>query len=440
VSRRARALILERPRLAIVALHAAFALLFFGAALARGVPRGRLIAGDALFYYAYLPSWVIDHDVDLTNDLEKLRGATGAPLKYQPTVTGKASSPYAIGTALLDLPFFGAGLALDRLAGGRGDGYGWMAQASMCLGGISYACAGTLLLLRLLRRWFDLEVAFAATVGFELASSLVYYVLVSPAYAHAASFFAVTVFVTAWIATRDHLSARDAIVLGAAAGLMTLVRWQDSVFVVVTAVPLVARLCARSIGAEERARILRFAALASVAALVVFSPQLWVWHSIYGSWLTIPQGDTWVRWGQPELAATLVSLDDGGLFTWTPITLLGLAGLWRFREREPALALGAALALALDIYVEATVHHGLGAAYGSRRLVGATALFAMGFAALLDALRSRRPPWAAWLLVGALVSWNGLLLTEYQWLAHAPGRTGPYPTLRELIRHTPFRR
>ena len=39
-----------------------------------------------------------------------------------------------------------------------------------------------------------------------------------------------------------------------------------------------------------------------------------------------------------------------------------------------------------------------------------------------------------------LVAWNGLLLLEYQWLVHTPGRKGPYPTLRELVAHTPFRR
>jgi hypothetical protein len=288
---------------------------------------------------------------------------------------------------------------------------------------------------RLLRRWFDPATALVATVAMQLASSLLYYTLVSPSYSHAASFFAVTLFLSTWIATRDRLTAAGGVALGATIGLMTLVRWQDLLFASIAALPLLARFAAGTQPAGERARLARFAALSGAAALVTFVPQLWVWKSIYGSWFTVPQGQDWVRWTRPEILPTLISLDAGGLFTWTPITLIGLMGLWLFRAREPAIAVPALVALALEIYLEATVRHGLGGAYGARRLIGGTALFAIGFAVVLGRMRAWRNDVAAWALAAVLIAWNGLLLVEYQQLAHAPGRTGAYPTLREILSH-----
>jgi hypothetical protein len=338
------------------------------------------------------------------------------------------------------MPLVVVGFALDSLIAGRTDGYGWLAQASMCLAGMLQSWLGAVLLVRMLRRWFDPATALVTTLAAVLATSLVYYTLVSPTYAHASSFFAVTAFLSVWLATRDRLLPRGAALLGLAGGLMAMVRWQEVLFGLIPALALVARFTAARTNPAERRRIATFVAIALAAAALAFSPQTWVWHEIYGKWLTIPQGDTWVRWTRPDVAAALFSLDDGGLFTWTPFTLFGIVGLAWFRRREPGLTLALALVFALQVYVEGTVHHGLGSSYGSRRLIGATAIFAVGFAALSDELRARRRGWMALVLSSVLVGWNGLLLVEYQWLVHSPGRHGPYPTLRELVTHTPFRR
>ncbi len=430
----------RHPGRVIGAVYVVFALLFFGYAIGHGAHRGRLVAGDALFYYAYVPSLLIDHDVDLTNDLETLRGDAPQPLKWQRTATGKASSPFAVGSALVAMPLVALGIALDAALGARADGYGWCAQAGMCLAGIVYSGLGAVLLVRLVRRWFDAPIALVATLATILATPLVYYTLVSPTYAHAGSFFFVTAFLSAWLGARERLAGHPALLVGLTAGAMTLVRWQDVLFVAVPALELLTRFARRGATPRERLRVVRFAALAGLTAVLAFTPQMWVWHEIYGKWLTVPQGDTWVRWTRPDVVAALVSLDAGGLFTWTPLTLVGVLGLASFRRRDPVLAAGLAVAFALQLYVEGTVHHGLGSAYGSRRLVGATAIFAIGFAAVLDGLAARRRHALALGLAAVLVAWNGLLLLEYQWLVHTPGRRGPYPTLRELVAHTPFRR
>src|SRR5207247_1758341 len=48
---------------------------------------------------------------------------------------------------------------------------------------------------------------------------------------------------------------------------------------------------------RELGRALIGPAAAAGAALIVFAPQLVAWKLLYGSWLTVPQGESFMRWG-----------------------------------------------------------------------------------------------------------------------------------------------
>ena len=50
------------------------------------------------------------------------------------------------------------------------------------------------------------------------------------------------------------------------------------------------------------------------------------WQAIYGSPLVLPQGKGFMRWTSPALGAVLLS-DWHGLFTWTPLVAVAVAGL-----------------------------------------------------------------------------------------------------------------
>src|SRR5438552_1720015 len=80
-----------------------FSLLFFLALLR--VPRvdGQLLGSDGVYYYVYLRSLVIDHDLDFTNEYTYYHVSTATAPK---TPTNLAPNKYAIGPALLWMPFF----------------------------------------------------------------------------------------------------------------------------------------------------------------------------------------------------------------------------------------------------------------------------------------------------------------------------------------------
>ena len=101
-------------------------------------------------------------------------------------------------------------------------------------------------------------------------------------------------------------------------------------------------------------------------------------------------------WTAPHLADVLLSADHG-LFAWTPLAWLGLAGLVVCWRRDRTIATGALLVVAATAWVNGSVTDwdwAAGDAFGARRFDLAMALVAWGLAALLAAARpgsSARP-------------------------------------------------
>ena len=74
---------------------------------------------DAPYYYAYLPSLALDHDVDLTDEYR----VTMNWYRLGPTPTGKPGNVFGVGPALLSLPAFAAGHAAAVATDQRRDGF-----------------------------------------------------------------------------------------------------------------------------------------------------------------------------------------------------------------------------------------------------------------------------------------------------------------------------
>jgi hypothetical protein len=77
-----------------------------------------------------------------------------------------------------------------------------------------------------------------------------------------------------------------------------------------------------------------------------------------------------------------------GLFVWTPVALLAVAGLFRLFRRDRELAGVCLASLVLLVASNCTARDWWGgASFGMRRLVSGTPLFALGFAVFLDDVR-----------------------------------------------------
>lgn len=343
--------------------------------------------GDGVYYYVYLRSLVHDRDFDFDNDYALLGNPHHRPKgKY-----GLRENRFAIGAGLLWLPTYAVAQATTATTNALGrtaeplDGTGTQTQRITLFASVVHAWLAALAIVLLARRYVHEWIACVAAVAVVVATPLWWYALYQPSWPHAASACVVGFFVLAWDRGREARSARGWFGLGALLGLVGLVRAQDVVFAVLPAAQLLTTL----VRGDNRARklALRDGALFTVGAALVFSPQMLAWWQIYGSPLTIPQGDAFMLWRASKPAFTLFS-SRNGLMSWSPIVSVAMLGVLLLAlRRGPGRALAVLLlaAFAAEAYVlGATRDWWAGWAFGGRRFLGCSVLFGLGLAVVVD--------------------------------------------------------
>jgi len=419
------------PGLTIAAIGVLFAAAYTYGLIALAKPDGRIVVGDAMHEYVQLRSAVFDRDLRFTNEYLHLYGLTPQTVDEETrwivdtNATGHVRNLMPVGPALLWAPAFlitTAGVWAADLVGFSYplDGYGRVFQASAGYSGIAAAAAAAWLAFLAAAAFFDRRSAIWATLAVWLASSALYYSLVSPTYSHAPSMLAVSLFCVVWIRTRGRQTLSRYALLGALAGIAALMRWQDAVLLVVPAIEALA--AAR---AEGWSRVIPKIAAASAGAFIAFTPQMFVWERLYGHPLTIPQGAAFMQWHAPALVSVLFS-DNHGLFTWTPVIALACLGLAPLARRAPLVAAGAIAFLVISWYVNAAVADWwAGEAFGARRFVGCFPVFVLGTAAVFDRWKTR--PLRVVFCTTVFVALTVLLLVQYEAFMHGARTIAPYP-------------
>ena len=424
------ALVERHPGRTIVLIAVLFAAAYTASLILRPKPDGRIVIGDALHHYVQLRSVVFDGDLHFRNEYIRLYRLSGSEPEtewvYESTPTGHVRNLMPVGPALLWAPAFLLVTVVVWLGGLVGwsypiDGYGRLFQATAGWSGIVAAAIGVWLALLTVAELFGRRTAAWATIVLWLSSSAVYYTVISPTYSHAASLLTTSVFWWVFVRTRREISVRRFAAMGALAGAAALMRWQDAIILVVPAVDLLYRWA----DGMPLGRIIVRGVVCIAAALVAFMPQMLVWQTLYGQPLAIPQGEGFLRWEDPALIAVLFS-DWHGLFTWTPIVALAVAGVPLVWRSDRLVLIAAAAFLVLSWYVNATAADWwAGEAFGSRRFISCFAVFALGLAAMID----RWSPGGRALTIasGVIVAHTFLLLVQYQAFMHGLRDIAPYP-------------
>jgi len=407
-------------RQALMVIYGLSALIIVGFLLSIPLPRcdHHLIGSDGLYYYAYLPSLIIDHDLDLENQYEFYR-REGIRIPYDRTSTGLSFNVFQIGPAILWSPFFLIAHLLSQALSLFGipvplHGYSYIYEAGVCLGSIFYGIAGVLLLYQVCRHYFDPMVSLLAVVGFWFSSSLLYYMLVEPSMSHSLSFFASALFLFQYMRMQVTRRWFAWVLLGGSIGIVTLIRPQESLFALLT----IGLLYQEATSSQQVtwSELAKKGGCFLLTVLLVFLPQMVVWKVIFGTFITIPQGSAFFSWTEPHFWEVLLSTRHG-LFTWTPITLLGILGLVTFIKRDRWMALAALTAFVLQVYVNSiAVDWWAGDAFGGRRFLGTFPFLLLGLASLINTAWQRGRGWhmvVAGTLVGLLI-WNGLFMIQYR--------------------------
>ena len=398
----------------------------------------RVYGADEIKYFAALRSVYFDRDLHYANEYAHFIGrdpvahAGLRPYMEGETPTGYRLNDAPIGTAVLWSPFYVAadiGVAAARSLGAAvpRDGYAWPYVWAVCLGSLFWGTAGMFLAYRLCRAYASRTASLWGVVAIWFASPVVFYLYITPAMAHANSMFAVTLFLLLWQRGRVDRAARGWVILGAAAGLMILVRELNWLLLLVLAVDEtqgILHVVQSADGQRVRGAPLVRAAVVewwrrsvgylcfAVALGIVVAPQLYVYQTLNGTFGPTPFVVEKFSL-LPRYAFAVLFSGFHGLFSWHPVTLvavLGLAALWR---RAPWVAVALVVFVAAQVLVIGSYETWWGgASFGARRFINCTAIFSLGLAVGFGTLRGRFRHLAAAAIAG-LVLWNAGLAVQY---------------------------
>lgn len=388
----------------------------------------RLYASDEVQYYAWLHSLTFDHDADFQNEYQYFydAGVSRSPAFHETflerqTPSGRRMNFTTLGSALLWAPFYAAGHLAALLTGAPADGYSRPYITAVALGSAAYGFLAVLLSAAAARR--VIGHGLAASLIVAAGTPLVFYSYVAPIFGHATSAFAVALMVWVWLRVRDRWTLGGALALGAAGGLVAIVREQDALLALGPALDFVwfawSRIRQRPAVTGSTGRLLQTAAAGVSGFVLAVLPQALAYASINGG---VRPDATVVRkltWWSPHALGVVFSTDYG-LLAWTPLVAVALAGLVLVATnrvaRPQAQRVGALLLVmwAAQIYTSGIVESWtVAGSFGQRRFVALTPVMTIGVAAIL-ALTTR--VWARRAVVTLLVLcvwWNVGLMVQF---------------------------
>ena len=251
-------------------------------------------------------------------------------------------------------------------------------ELSVGFASVFYAITGLVLLFKLLLRNFSERVSLITILLVSFSTNLLFYGSIDPVNSHALSFFTVVLFLSFLSAKQKSWFA-----IGVSLGLVGIVRPQDMIVGF-----LVRRVKWRPF----------------LSGLVLgFLPQMFAWFWLYGNPLALPYLANGEGFGFPHILGVLFA-PSNGLFLWTPVTLLGLIGLWNRKNFLLIFLLQLLIVGSWSTWWQ-------GASYSGRMFVGMLPLLAFGVAGVVS--KTKIPNSALLLLSVSLLSVNMLLVVFF---------------------------
>ncbi|MGH9682894.1 MAG: ArnT family glycosyltransferase [Candidatus Acidiferrales bacterium] len=399
------------------------------------------VRGDGVGYYAFARSLLIERDLNFKKDWMNANpsfrmgriDAEGQIFAGEYTRTGHIDNHFSIGPAILWSPFLIAAhvgvLMADRMgAVVPADGFSRPYTIAMGFATALYGFLALWISFQLARKYVPERWAFLGTLGIWFASSLPVYMYFNPSWSHAQSAFTVALFVWYWDKTRKTRTLKQWAILGAIGGLMMDVYYVTAILFLLPAFETLGlyAIASRGSGAQSRGRVLggNLAFIAATAAS--FLPTLVTKKIIYGSFFQFGYAERWY-WNSPALGRVAFS-SDHGLFSWTPLLILAVAGLFALWRRDRTLSLLLLTVFAVYLFTIGCYQDWDGlSSFGSRFFVSLTVLFVVGLAAFFDWLsrvwNERRATALATAITAVFIVWNlGLI---FQWGTHLIPARGP---------------
>lgn len=351
------------------------------------------IGGDAVYYYSTLRSIIIDKDLNLTNEYKyfhnQISPFTGnRKIPVLPDLdpqTGRMPVKYPIGSSIFLIPPFllthNVSVILHEVGTPvTADGYTTLYQASVAISSLLYAFLGLLLIYNLGKKIFEPKVALLATLDIWLATPLIYYMTMEPLSSQPISFFAVSLFIYLWYTTRGKNKLYPWIALGIIGGLMSIVRYQDSLFLLIPIIDQIIMF--------RKKIVLRLLVLLLFFGLTI-SIQLSLNNYFFGSPFNTGAYDVGLPYlASPKILYSLFSFQRG-LLVWSPILVFALVGLYWFIKKSKLIGILLLFSFLAQLYIVSSwADPSQGDSFGNRILLNSTLIFALGLMQFLKTIKN----------------------------------------------------
>ena len=337
---------------------------------------GSGVWGDGRYYYSFLRSIVIDHDLNFTNEFQYFH------IPIEQSQTGLVINKFSIGPAILWSPFFLLVHLLTWTASALGliikaDGFSWPYQVFVGIGSVTYATFGLYLCFLALKKITTIKISLLASLSIYLSGNLFFYSSIDPINSHSVSFFASSLFFYLIIKyfKKQKLTQRDVVLIGLITGLIALIRNQDVVLGII-GIWLIITLLNDSVITKLAKLISYFTVI-----IIVIIPQLIIWQLIFGQ-INSPYillGEKF-NWFQPQLLNVLFS-SNHGLFYYSPILMFAVIGLILTNKDWKWFGVLSLIIFILQTWIVGSWHSWwAGESYGNRMFISVFPLFIYGFA------------------------------------------------------------
>ncbi|MBI3510535.1 MAG: hypothetical protein HY064_07715 [Bacteroidetes bacterium] len=293
---------------------------------------------DNLGYYLYLPSIVIHHDPGLEDRewLDHINKKYQRNNSFYQAVPGKKNrlvNVFPMGIAICNLPAFLVGHGCAKIFSYAPDGFSPPYQWAMIFSGLLYSILGMWLLRKLLLKFFPDR--FSALLMFLIAmgTNLFYYTTIDSLLTHNYLFTLDLLLILLTISWHEHPHWRTALFIGMNAGLITIIRPSEIVWL---AIPILWNVYGWG-SLKDKIKLLSrkiiHVALLIISMIAVGSLQLFYWKYTTGNWFSYNhvEGFDFTR---PFVMEVFFSYKKGWLL-YTPLMVFSIAGLlWMWKSNR----------------------------------------------------------------------------------------------------------
>jgi len=352
----------------------------------------RVLSWDVMGYYLYLPAGFIYHDLGF-KDMSWINHIV---LTYQPTSTlyqltqadnGGTVIRYSMGLSFLYSPFFFLAHFYAKITGYQADGFSLPYQYFIAFGSLIYSFIGLYFSRKVLLKFFNEKLVSLLLIIIVLSTN--YIQIVSDATLNAHGFLFAIYAVLIWFTIRWHEEQKvnHAIRIGLAIGLITLIRPNE---IVCLLIPLFWGVYNKT-SLMEKIRLLlnhRYQVLLiGVLAFVVFLPQLIYWKVYTGQFLFYSYNNSGEGFDflSPHTLKFLFSFRKG-FFIYTPVMIFSIFGLYRLYKRNKGVFYPVLIYFIVNLYIVSswTCWWYAGTTYSSRSLVSSFLLMSVPMGYFLE--------------------------------------------------------